>query len=133
MVGRVVSMTPRTNGKVKTIQVIRDSKPDPSEVYHEGNGHLNGIIINKESSKPDPTADAQEMQLEFTCLMHNSRTEEGHAVSFTCQFIPLLTQQSFTCAGLHNIVKQNSYILTIVLVSYNMLYLCHLGFQVEAD
>lgn len=74
-------MTPRTTGKIKTIQVVRDANPDPSEVYHQGTGHFNGIIINKESSIPCGTAEIQEMQLEFTCLMHNNRTEEGHAVS----------------------------------------------------
>lgn len=84
MVGRVVTMTPRTEGKVKTIQVVRDVSPDPSEVYHKGGGHLNGIIVNKENPNSCNDSDTQEIQLEFTCLMHNSRTEEGHAVSYLC-------------------------------------------------
>ncbi|EUB56596.1 Alpha-adducin [Echinococcus granulosus] len=86
MVGRVVTMTPRTEGKVKTIQVVRDLSPDPSEVYHKGSGHLNGIIVNKENSKSCNDSEMQEIQLEFTCLMHNSRTEEGHAENRRLKF-----------------------------------------------
>ena len=74
-------MTPRTEGKIKTIQIVRDANPEPSEVYHKGSGHLEGIVINKENMKLSNDSETQEMQLEFTCLMHNSRTEEGHAVS----------------------------------------------------
>ncbi|VDK38426.1 unnamed protein product [Taenia asiatica] len=86
MVGRVVTMTPRTEGKVKTIQVVRDLSPDPSEVYHKGGGHLNGIIVNKENSNLCNDSETQEIQLEFTCLMHNSRTEEGHAENRRLKF-----------------------------------------------
>lgn len=81
MTGRVVSMTPRTVGNVKTIQVVRDKSPDPSQVYHKGAGHHSGIIINKEDPNAQDDSGTQEMQLEFTCLMHNNRTEEGYAVS----------------------------------------------------
>nr|CDS28611.1 expressed conserved protein [Hymenolepis microstoma] len=82
MTGRVVTMTPRTVGNVKTIQVVRDKSPDPSHVYHKGAGVHSGIIINKEDVNAKDDSGTQEMQLEFTCLMYNNRTEEGHATYF---------------------------------------------------
>ncbi|VUZ50079.1 unnamed protein product [Hymenolepis diminuta] len=82
MTGRVVAMTPKTVGNVKTIQVVRDKSPDPSHVYHKGAGVHSGIIINKEDPNAKDDSGTQEMQLEFTCLMYNNRTEEGHATYF---------------------------------------------------
>ncbi|VUZ50078.1 unnamed protein product [Hymenolepis diminuta] len=86
MTGRVVAMTPKTVGNVKTIQVVRDKSPDPSHVYHKGAGVHSGIIINKEDPNAKDDSGTQEMQLEFTCLMYNNRTEEGHAENRRLKF-----------------------------------------------
>ncbi|KAL7060278.1 hypothetical protein AAHC03_010310 [Spirometra sp. Aus1] len=86
MAQRVVLMTPRTKGNIKTIQVERTDNLDASQVYHKGSGHLNGIVINKETQNSEPETESQDMQLEFTCLMHNNRTADSHAESRRLKF-----------------------------------------------
>ncbi|VDL86088.1 unnamed protein product [Schistocephalus solidus] len=86
MAQRVVAMTPRTKGNIKIIQVERTNNLDVSQVYHTGSGHLNGIVINKETQSAEPETESQDMQLEFTCLMHNNRTADSHAESRRLKF-----------------------------------------------
>ncbi|KAA3681596.1 uncharacterized protein DEA37_0001519 [Paragonimus westermani] len=80
MTDMYVTMTPIHFDKMKTIRFERTNRLDQALVHHVAGGQHSGIIVNKEVyGNHLSVVDTPEMQLEFTCVMYNSRTAEMHA------------------------------------------------------
>ncbi|KAF5404361.1 hypothetical protein PHET_02168 [Paragonimus heterotremus] len=87
MTDMYVTMTPIHFDKMKTIRFERTNRLDQALVHHVAGGQHAGIIVNKEVYGDSlSVVDNPEMQLEFTCVMYNSRTAEMHAETRRLKF-----------------------------------------------
>ncbi|THD24757.1 Expressed conserved protein [Fasciola hepatica] len=81
-----VVMTPINFDNMKTIRFERTNQIDQSRVHHVAGGQHAGIIVNQECKSDSMPPEVPEMQLEFTCVMYNSRTTETHAENRRLKF-----------------------------------------------
>ncbi|TPP58601.1 Expressed conserved protein [Fasciola gigantica] len=81
-----VVMTPINFDNMKTIRFERTNQIDQSRVHHVAGGQHAGIIVNQECISDSMPPEVPEMQLEFTCVMYNSRTTETHAENRRLKF-----------------------------------------------
>ncbi|CAL8071925.1 unnamed protein product [Calicophoron daubneyi] len=90
-----VTMTPINMESMKTIRFERSTQIDQKLVHHVAGGQHKGIIINNECKADESSMDVPEMQLEFTCVMFNSRTLETHAENRRLKFWFVKSTQQF--------------------------------------
>ncbi|VDP87449.1 unnamed protein product [Echinostoma caproni] len=90
-----VVMTPINFDNMKTIRFERTNHVDQSRVHHVAGGQHTGIIVNQECKGDGLAPEVPEMQLEFTCVMYNSRTTETHAENRRLKFWFTKSTQQF--------------------------------------